>query len=190
MDILVQIIGVILIIICAISFFFKKKEHFLICLIAYNLLVLLLYLLQQQVTESIITILGIVREFIFFTYEKRNKKPQLAVLITIEAVFLISGIVTFSNWYSLLIVLSSLLSTYAQWQSNMLVLRILYSICSLLVIANYLCLGFYTSIIAEIISLASSITSIFKYHIFGANRQIPMANADSISSTDNPESEK
>lgn len=172
MDILVQAIGVILIIICAISFFFKKKEHFLICLIIYNLLVLLLYILQQQITESILTFIGMLREIVFFIYEKKNKKPHFVFLITFEIVFLVSGIITFSSWYSLLIMVSSLLSTFAQWQSNMLVLRIIYAICSILVITNYACLGFYTSIVAELISFISSIISIFKYHILKKDKKI------------------
>lgn len=167
-----QIIGVILIIVCSASFFFKKKEHFLMCITVYNLLVLLLYILQNQLTESIITFIGIIRCFVFFGYEKKNKRPNVIVLIIFELMCLIIGIITAKQWYSLLIVLSSLFSTFAQWQKNMFVLRVLYCICSVLMIINYACLGLYTSIISEIISLSATIISIFKFHIIKKDKQI------------------
>lgn len=169
MDIFVQIIGLVLIIICAVSFFFKKKEQFLICLIIYNLLVFLQYVLQQQLTESIITIIGVIREITFFVYEKKDKKPKLLILVLFEIMFVLIGVVTYQNLYSLPVIFSSMLSTFAQWQSNMFVLRVVYSVCSILVIINYAFTGLYTSIIAEAISLISSISSIFKYHILKSN---------------------
>lgn len=79
---------------------------------------------------------------------------------------------TFENWFSIFVIASSMISVFAQWQNNMFVLRILYMICSILLIINYSYTGLYTAIIAETITLISIIISIAKYYIFNKSDKI------------------
>lgn len=170
----VQIIGVFVIIICTISFFFKRKKDFLLCLISYNVLVCIQYLLQNCVTELIVTIISIFVSTLFYFYDIKNKKSNLIIIIILETVYLLIGILTFQNWYSIFVIISSMIGLFAQWQNNMFVLRLSYICCSVLLIINYLLTGLYTTIIAEGISLVSAVISIFKINILKSNTKDKM----------------
>lgn len=165
MKIAILVLGIIETIICVICFFFKKKQNFLICLEVYNLLLLTQYIIQGYLTECIIVGVDIVKVLVFFLFDIKNKKPQIWVIIIFEIAMIAIGIFTFSNWFSIFLIVSSMISTFAAWQPNMFVLRLSYIICSLLVITNYVFTGLYTTIIAESISLLSSLISIIKYYV-------------------------
>lgn len=171
MNLMVQIIGIFVIIICAISFFFKKKKDFLLCLISYNILVCVQYILQNCVTELIVTIVSIFVSALFYFYDIKDKKPNIIIIIILELLYLTIGIFTFQNWYSIFVIISSMIGLFAQWQNNMLILRLSYVICSILLIVNYVLTGLYTTIIAEGISFISALISIFKFYVFKDNNK-------------------
>lgn len=165
MKAVIIISGIIQIIICSIAFFFKEKRQFLICNCTYNLILLFQYLIQGYYTELTIIFIDISRALLFYLLEVKNKKPNIYVIVSIEIIYLITGILTFENWFSIFVIISSMLGTFAQWQSNMLVLRVSYIICSVLLILNYIFTGLYATIVAESISLLSALISIFKFWI-------------------------
>lgn len=105
------------------------------------------------------------KEYCIFFYEKKDKKPNIFVCLTFFALIIGGFVFTFDNYFSLLVLLSSLISTFAIMQNSMLVLRISYIVCSLLLITNYAFTGLYTTIIAEGITLVSAIISLLRYHI-------------------------
>lgn len=165
MKAVIIISGIIQIIICSIAFFFKEKRHFLICNCTYNLILVLQYLIQGYFTELTLIFIDISRAILFYMFEVKNKKPNVYIIVVIEILYLIVGIITFENWFSIFVIISSMLGTFAQWQSNMFVLRVSYIICSVLLILNYIFTGLYATIIAESISLMSALISIIKYSI-------------------------
>lgn len=165
MKAVIIISGIIQIIICSIAFFFKEKRHFLICNCTYNLILVLQYLIQGYFTELTLIFIDISRAILFYMFEVKNKKPNVYIIVVIEILYLIVGIITFENWFSIFVIISSMLGTFAQWQSNMFVLRVSYIICSVLLILNYIFTGLYATIIAEAISLMSALISIIKYSI-------------------------
>lgn len=165
MNIAVIILGVIQVIVCSIAFFFKKKKEYLICNLTYNAILIIQYLLQGYVTELIVVVIDIIRTLIFFMYAVKDKKPNIYLIVVLEVLFLIIGILTFKNWFSIFIIISSMLSTFAQWQSSMFALRIIMIIVSILLILNYAFTGLYTTIIAEAISFGSGLVSLIKYYV-------------------------
>lgn len=184
MKIAVLVLGIIETIICVVCFLFKKKQNFLICLETYNLLLLTQYIIQGYLTECIVIGVDIIKVLVFFLFDIKNKKPQIWVVIIFEIAMIAIGIFTFSNWFSIFLIVSSMISTFAAWQPNMFVLRISYIICSLLVITNYIFTGLYTTIIAESISLLSSLILIIKYYVI--NPKIKLKKEKSIKLEENP----
>lgn len=184
MKIAVLVLGIIETIICVVCFFFKKKQNFLICLEVYNLLLLTQYIIQGYLTECIVIGVDIIKVLVFFLFDIKNKKPQIWVVIIFEIAMIAIGVFTFSNWFSIFLIVSSMISTFAAWQPNMFVLRISYIICSLLVITNYIFTGLYTTIIAESISLLSSLVSIIKFYVIDPKIKLKKENAEQISNSD------
>lgn len=165
MEWIVQGLGIIALIICIISFFFKKKEHFLVCILIYNAIVAVQYILQGYHTEWIICILAIVKDIVFFIYTKRNIKPNIFILLAFEILFVVASIITWENWFSIFILLSTMLGMYGSWQNNMLFLRLSYLVGSVLLIINYAFTGLYSTILAEVVTFVSGLVSIYVYHI-------------------------
>lgn len=184
MKIAVLVLGIIETIICVVCFFFKKKQNFLICLEVYNLLLLTQYIIQGYLTECIVIGVDIIKVLVFFLFDIKNKKPQIWVVIIFEIAMIAIGVLTFSNWFSIFLIVSSMISTFAAWQPNMFVLRISYIICSLLVITNYIFTGLYTTIIAESISLLSSLVSIIKFYVIDPKIKLKKENAGQIPNSD------
>lgn len=167
----VLVLGIIETLICVIAFFFKKKQHFLICLEIYNVILLVQYLIQGFHTECIFAGIDILKVAIFFVFDYKDKKPQLWIVVLFEIAMISIGVLTFENWFSIFVILSSMISTFAAWQPNMFILRLSYILCSVLLISNYVFTGLYTTIIAEAITLVSSVVSIIKYHIVDPKRE-------------------
>ena len=70
---------------------------------------------------------------------------------------------TWQNWFSIFIMIASMLTTFSYWQKNVLVIRIIAPITSILIIINYIFTGLYTTIIAEAVIFVSAIVSMFIY---------------------------
>lgn len=165
MQILIQGLGIIVLIICVSAFFFKKKEYFLACILLYNIILAVQYVLLSYYTEFIICILAIIKDIVYYVYSKKQLKPSVFVLIIFITLFVLSGIFTWENWFSIFIMFSTVIGTYASWQDNLFVLRLGYVLCSIFLILNYIFTGLYTNIIAEFLTLSSGLISIYIYHI-------------------------
>lgn len=166
MDKAIFILGIVEIIICVVCFFFKQKWQFLVCLLSYNIILLVEYLLKQDIACSFIIGIDILKNIVFYIFAKRNLKPNLALLIILEIISLIISIITWQNWYSLLLLFASILGTFSQWQDDMKFLRIASIFVSLLCIINYIFNSFYTTAIAESISMVSALISVFVFYVF------------------------
>lgn len=108
--------------------------------------------------------IDILKVAIFFVFDYKNKKPQLWIVVLFEIAMI--GVLTL-----IFVILSSMISTFAAWQPNMFILRLSYILCSVLLISNYVFTGLYTTILAEAITLVSSVVSIIKYHIVDPRRE-------------------
>ena len=165
MDIALLIIGIVFSIVSLSVFFFKKKFLTLICFLITNLLMLTQYLLQGRVLEIAIVAVAIIKTVVFMIYTKKQIKPSVTVIIIFEVAMLVCGIITWSDWFSVLFLIASMLNTYASWQDNMLVMRILYIVSAALMITNYICTGLYANIFAKAGTIVSALCGIIIYDI-------------------------
>lgn len=165
METIIFAIGVIFSVVSLASFFFKNKFLILSCFLVTNLLMLTQYILRGQMLEIAIVAVAIVKSVVFMIYAKKQLKPNLLVIVVFEVAMLVCGIITWSNWFSILFLIASMLNTYASWQDNLLLMRILYIVSAGLMITNYICTGLYANIVAKAGTIISAIVGIIMYDI-------------------------
>ena len=160
---IVFLIGLVQIFICVICFCFKKKWQMNLCVFSFNFLLIIQFLLEKHYTECYLMIIDVVKTVLFIIFDVKKWKPNLAVIIFFEIAMVVSNVITWERWYSIFLLLSSMILTFAYWQTNIVVIRFSSIIASILLIINYSFVGLYSTIIAEIISLTSASISLFVY---------------------------
>lgn len=75
-------------------------------------------------TGAILSIVNLVRTFIFIQKDKINKIIYTTILFLFETVIIINCILTWNGYISLLPTIGSMIRSYCLWQSNMKLVRI------------------------------------------------------------------
>ena len=166
MEIIINIIGVINLIITGITFLFKEKRKILICFILYDICLIAQYIIGSRLTETIICIIAMVKASVYLFFDIKNTEPKLYVVLIFELLLIVTGILTWENWFSLLFMVAVMITTFASWQNNNTIMRIAYIVAGVLCIVNYIFTGLYTMILSECISIGSAVVGIFLYDVF------------------------
>ena len=157
------IVGVIAVITFFISYQFSNKKKLLYVQTAGTALNCLHYFLLGAASGFAMNIVGIIRNILFYYFEKKGISVKwlpyaLAVAMGVTSLFFWDG------WYSCLIVVGLMLNTIFMGVFNSQNLRksILLT-CSMIALYNII-VGSYTGVITESISIISAIIGIIRYH--------------------------
>lgn len=116
-------------------------------------------------TGAILSIINLIRTFIFIKKEKINKTMYLFVLFFFEGIIIINCIFTWSGYISLLPTIGSIIRTYCLWQSNMKLVRISGVTTGIFYGLYYTYYKSWFLVLGDIILLVVGITSIYKIDI-------------------------
>ena len=122
-QILAQVVAIVIIILMAIGAQSKTQKMFLFFQLVANALYGVHYGLLSKMTAVVISGICVVRTLIFFLYNRENKKVPIWLLITIFAVVIGAGVVTWENWLSIIPILATIVFTYGQWQRDVRVTK-------------------------------------------------------------------
>lgn len=75
-------------------------------------------------TGAVLSIINLIRTFIFIGKDKINKTMYLIVLFLFEGIIITNCIFTWNGYISLLPTIGSMIRSYCLWQSNMKLVRI------------------------------------------------------------------
>lgn len=75
-------------------------------------------------TGAILSIINLIRTFIFINKEKFSKLIYLIILLFFEGIIIINCYLSWVGWISLLPTVGSIIRTYCLWQSDMKLVRI------------------------------------------------------------------
>lgn len=75
-------------------------------------------------TGAILSIINLIRTFIFINKEKFSKLIYLIILLFFEGIIIINCYFSWGGWISLLPTIGSMIRTYCLWQSDMKLVRI------------------------------------------------------------------
>lgn len=162
MNILSQILGILAIITFAIAPHQKNKKGVLIFQTIANILYALQYTLLYAFSAVIANGIDGIKNFIFYFYEKNEKKIPLKILWIYIIVIVILGVITFNGAYTMIPIIVSLLYAYAVWQDNLTIYRIITIIGSIGWIIYNCIVGAYVSILGNSFQLLSAIIAIIR----------------------------
>ena len=75
-------------------------------------------------TGAILSIINLIRTFLFINKNRFNKIVYLIILFLFEGIIIVNCYFSWSGWISLLPTIGSIIRTYCLWQSNMKLVRI------------------------------------------------------------------
>lgn len=75
-------------------------------------------------TGAILSIINLIRTFIFIHKERFSKLTYLIILLFFEGIIIINCYFSWAGWISLLPTIGSIIRTYCLWQSDMKLVRI------------------------------------------------------------------
>lgn len=162
--ILAQIIGLIAFVLFISSVWQKNKEKLLVFQLLANFLYGIQYILLLAPTAGYMNMISVVRSYIYFLYEKKNKKPSILVLLLFIGLIITVGILTFDSYLTIIPISITIIYAVSTWQNNIKIVRYCFLICAVIWMFYNISVGAYTAVIGNIFEFASGLISIIKYN--------------------------
>ena len=164
MDFLIQLIGFVGLATSILAFQFKKHRGIVLCKMSSELIFALQYILLGAWTAAVLDGLSVIRNSLYTYFVKRGRST-LPVIIGFGLFVVVTGIVTFDGWLSLLPIAAKLLTTISYGMKNEKLLRfITLPSCIMWSIYN-LQVGSLGGALGDTLTLISLLISIYKFDI-------------------------
>lgn len=164
MNYLSQIVGIIAFIFFVSSIQLKNKKKLLLFQLLANLFYALQYILLNVFVAGGMNILSTIRCLILYFYDKKKKEPSKILLWVFIVIIITIGILTYSNYLSIIPIGITLLYTISTWQDDMQSIRILFVIAAIFWVIYNISVGAYTALIGNAFEITSGIISIIRYN--------------------------
>ena len=164
MDFLIQLIGFVGLATSILAFQFKKHRGIVLCKMSSELIFALQYILLGAWTAAVLDGLSVIRNSLYTYFVKRGRST-LPVIIGFGLFVVVTGIVTFDGWLSLLPIAAKLLTTISYGMKNEKLLRfITLPSCIMWSIYN-LQVGSLGGALGDTLTLISLLIGIYKFDI-------------------------
>lgn len=165
MEILAQIMGGIGLIIMTIGMQFRRKKNMLLAQIMTNTCYIIQYFLLGALTGALTFIVNNIRSSTFYFYSKKRMKPNVLLLLLFSGMAIAMGLTSYKNIFSIIPVVSSVITTYGAWQKKAKIFRIAIMSSSFILIFHDLYFGAYTGMLSYTLTFTSTLLGFIKYHI-------------------------
>ena len=164
MDFLIQLIGFVGLATSILAFQFKKHRGIVLCKMSSELIFALQYILLGAWTAAVLDGISVIRNTLYTNFVKRGRSTT-PVIIGFGLFVVITGIVTFDGWLSLLPIAAKLLTTISYGMKNEKLLRfITLPSCIMWSIYN-LQVGSLGGALGDTLTLVSLLIGIYKFDI-------------------------
>lgn len=116
-------------------------------------------------TGAFLSIINLIRSFLFINKKKFNKRVYLIMLIIFESIIIINCLYTWQGFISLLPTIGSIIRTYCLWQSNMKLVRISGITTGLLYGSYYIYYSSWFMVLGDVVLLVTGIYVLLKNDI-------------------------
>lgn len=161
MYIISQIAGFIAFALSLIAYHRNKKEKIFQTMMIANVLDIVHYLLLGAYSGCITKIIALVRNEIIIIKEKNKRFDSILVLIILLVVYLISGILTYENIYSILPILAAMTYLYFVWNGNELKVKKIAFYCYFLWLIYNICIFSIAGITSNCVSIISTFIAVY-----------------------------
>ena len=152
-----QIIVIVATIFIAFTYFIKNRKKILILFILYSIFYGIHYLLLNATTGFLMNLVSIIRNIIFYKQEINNKQNSKIFLVVLFSIIILFTLCSYKDYYSLISMSASLISTYSIWQKSPIIYRILAVIVSICFIIYAIHINSVFAIITEVFLLTTEI---------------------------------
>ena len=164
MDFVIQLIGFIGLATSILAFQFKKHRSIVLCKMSSELIFAVQYILLGAWTAAVLDGISVIRNTLYTNFVKRGRST-LPVIIGFCTFVVITGVVTFAGWLSLLPIAAKLLTTISYGMKNEKLLRfITLPSCIMWSIYN-LQVGSLGGALGDMLTLISLLIGIYKFDI-------------------------
>ena len=158
--ILSQIAGFIAFILSLIAYHRKKKEKIFQTMVLTNALEIIHYLLLGAFSGCITKIIALIRNIVIVVKDKHKAFNNVLIFIIFLLIYIISGILTYENIYSILPILAATIYLFFVWNGNELKVKKVAFYCYFLWLIYNICVCSIAGIISNIVSLISTFIAV------------------------------
>lgn len=156
-----QIAGFIAFILSLIAYHQKKKGKIFQTMMIANVLDILHYILLGAYSGCITKVIALIRNEIIIVKEKNKRFNKKIVLIMLFIIYLISGIITYKNIYSILPILAAVIYLYFVWNGNELKVKRVAFYCYFLWLIYNICVFSIAGITSNFVSIISTFIAVY-----------------------------
>ena len=166
-----QIIGFLGLFLSIVAFQFKKHQNIVLLKLSSELVFSIQYILLGAWTGAVLDFISVIRNFLFYKFVKKDISTT-PVIIIFGLFVVITGIVTFDGFISLLPIGSKLLTTVSYGLKKEKWLRLITLPSCILWIIYNLFVGSWAAALTDAITLISILIAIFKFDCKGAQQSV------------------
>ena len=155
-----QIFGFLAFIISLIAYHRKKKQKIFRTMMIANILDIMHYLLLGAYSGSVTKIIALVRNELIIVKEKYKKLNNYIILIILFIIYIIAGIITFKNIFSILPILAAIIYLYLVWNGDELKVKRVAFYCYFLWLAYNIFVFSIAGIISNVVSILSTLVAV------------------------------
>ena len=156
-----QIVGFISFIISLIAYHRKKKQNIFTTMMIANILDIIHYILIGAYSGCITQVMTLIRNEIIVLKEKKQKLNNFAVLVLLIIAYVVAGILTYKNIYSVLPILASMIYLYFIWNGNELKVKKIAFCCYFLWLIYNICVLSIAGIISDCVLIISTFIAVY-----------------------------
>ena len=164
MKYIIQLIGFVALFMGVVSFQFKNHKNIMLCKSVSELVFTLQYALLGAWTAVVLSFISVFRNLLFRQLVKDNRSTKPAIYV-FGVLVIVTGIVTYDGFVSLLPIVSKLLSTISYGMRKEKLLRIIAVPSSVFWIIYNLSVGSIAGALSDGMTLFSILTAIYKFDI-------------------------
>ena len=166
-----QIIGFLGLFLSIVAFQFKKHQNIVLLKLSSELVFSIQYILLGAWTGAVLDFISVIRNFLFYKFVKKDISTT-PVIIIFGLFVVITGIVTFDGFISLLPIGSKLLTTVSYGMKKEKWLRLITLPSCILWIIYNLFVGSWAAALTDAITLISILIAIFKFDCKGVQQSV------------------
>jgi hypothetical protein len=140
----------------------NKKNKVLIFQMLENFFYFLQYLFLNALSGAYVSFIGMFKSYIFYKYDKENKEKSVLILIIFMILSIIIGLLSYTDIFSLIPIITSIMYTYGAWQNDLKKFRLIALLVPIFWFIYNIYVSAYIGLIATVIEFVSAAVAIIR----------------------------
>ena len=157
-----QIAGFTAFVLSLIAYHRKEKKKIFHTMMIANIMDIIHYTLLGAYSGLVTKIIALIRNEIIIAKEKNKKINNKIVLFILFSIYLVSGILTYKNVYSVLPIIAAMIYLYFVWNGNELKVKKAAFYCYFLWLIYNICVFSIAGITANVVSIISTFIAVYR----------------------------